>query len=141
MLLIMGPYLSSPHMPSPFIRIRGYQCIAVRNIYRVLIVPLLPWSLPSTHPTPLHGLHPMRSSNRSWQDLAKAKKLRQQEAIPPAWILASPPSNDVLDVRSFPDSPQCGLLSDREIEITNTIDEVFCHMLIYLRDRFGSSPR
>ncbi|TBU35216.1 general amidase [Dichomitus squalens] len=62
------------------------------------------------------------SSNTSWQDLAKAKKLRQQEAIPPAWKLASPPEYGALDVRTFPESPQCGLLTSREIEITNTTD-------------------
>ena len=62
------------------------------------------------------------SSNKSWQDLAKAKRLRQQEAIPSDWKLKSSPEYGVLDVRSFPESPQCGLLTSREVEITNTTD-------------------
>ncbi|KAH9944406.1 general amidase [Epithele typhae] len=58
----------------------------------------------------------------SWQDLVADKKLRQQAAIPLDWVLKSPPAPDVLDVRTFPDSPQCGVLSEREITITNAVD-------------------
>lgn len=54
-----------------------------------------------------------------WEQLVADKRRRQQEAIPKDWII-SPPSADVLDVRKFPDS--CGLLTDREVEITNTVD-------------------
>lgn len=62
------------------------------------------------------------SSSKTWQDLANAKRLRQQDAIPSAWKLTSPPEHSVLDVRPFPESPQCGLLTTREIEITNTTE-------------------
>ena len=57
-----------------------------------------------------------------WKELAADKRRRQQAAIPPEWVLKSPPEDDVLDVRAFPDSKQCGLLTDHEIVITNTTD-------------------
>ena len=57
-----------------------------------------------------------------WKELTEDKARRQQAEIPPEWILKSPPGNDVLDVRAFPDSQQCGLLTEREIVITNTTD-------------------
>ena len=56
----------------------------------------------------------------TWESLVADKKRRQQAAIPPEWILKSPPDPSVLDVRSIPE--QCGILSERELEITNTTD-------------------
>ncbi|KAL1951973.1 hypothetical protein VTO73DRAFT_1122 [Trametes versicolor] len=56
---------------------------------------------------------------QNWEQLVADKRRRQQEAIPKDWII-SPLSANVLDVRKFPDS--CGLLTDREVEITNTVD-------------------
>ena len=60
--------------------------------------------------------------NSKWKELAAEKRRRQQAAIPSQWVLKSPPAGDVLDVRAFPDSQQCGLLTEREIVITNTTD-------------------
>ena len=60
------------------------------------------------------------SSN--WQQLVEDKRRRQQASIPPEWVLKSPPAKDVLDVRAFPDSKECGLLTEREVMITNTTD-------------------
>ncbi|KAI0825158.1 general amidase [Trametes gibbosa] len=54
-----------------------------------------------------------------WEKLVEDKRRRQLEAIPKDWII-SLPSADVLDVRKYPD--ECGLLTAREVEITNTID-------------------
>ncbi|KAI1797878.1 general amidase [Ganoderma leucocontextum] len=65
---------------------------------------------------------PTAMSSKTWRDLAHAKRLRQQDAIPPAWKLTSLPETSVLDVRPFPESPQCGVLTGREIEITNTTE-------------------
>lgn len=57
-----------------------------------------------------------------WKELTVDKRHRQQSEIPPGWVLKSPPGSDILDVRAFPDSQQCGLLTEREIVITNTTD-------------------
>ncbi|KAI0639374.1 general amidase [Trametes polyzona] len=54
-----------------------------------------------------------------WKRLVEEKRRRQQAAIPQEWRVVLPPP-DVLDVRQFPDT--CGLLTDREVEITNTVD-------------------
>ncbi|KAI0778159.1 general amidase [Trametes elegans] len=54
-----------------------------------------------------------------WKQLVADKKRRQQEAIPKEWLITPPPA-DVLDVRSIPE--ECGLLTAREVEITNTRD-------------------
>ena len=71
---------------------------------------------------------PMRGDK--WQDLVADKRHRQQAAIPQEWVLKAPPPQDVLDVRAFPDTLQCGLLSDREVVITNTTDvELLLHKL------------
>ncbi|KAI0361655.1 general amidase [Trametes cingulata] len=58
-------------------------------------------------------------AEQQWQQLVADKRRRQQEAIPKEWLI-DPPPPQVLDVRTFPDT--CGLLSDREILITNTRD-------------------
>ncbi|KAI0365222.1 general amidase [Pilatotrama ljubarskyi] len=58
-------------------------------------------------------------TEQKWQQLVRDKRRRQQEAIPKDWLVIPPPPV-VLDVRTFPDT--CGLLSDREVEITNTSD-------------------
>lgn len=52
----------------------------------------------------------------SWTDLAADKKRRQQEAIPREWLITPPPET-MLNVTGLPDS--CGLLTPRELEITN----------------------
>lgn len=62
-----------------------------------------------------------------WQDLVVDKRRRQQAAIPYEWILKSPPDNTVLDVRLIPEEP--GILSAREVEVTNTGVELLLHNL------------
>jgi amidase len=54
----------------------------------------------------------------AWQDIVAEKQLRQKAAIPKEWQLPNPPADSVLDVTAIPES--CGLLSQKEIEITNT---------------------
>ncbi|EPQ61159.1 amidase [Gloeophyllum trabeum ATCC 11539] len=54
-----------------------------------------------------------------WRARCKAKKQQQQEAIPRAWLIETPP-DDVLNVLDVP--YKCGLLTPREIEITDTTD-------------------
>ncbi|PIL31991.1 hypothetical protein GSI_06695 [Ganoderma sinense ZZ0214-1] len=100
----------------------GMRTRSATNKYRnphlsPIVVPLCPLASRLTSYIPPH-----MSPNKTWQDLANAKRLRQQDAIPPAWKLTSPPEQSVLDVRPFPESPQCGLLTAREIEITNTTE-------------------
>ncbi|CCL99086.1 uncharacterized protein FIBRA_01100 [Fibroporia radiculosa] len=59
------------------------------------------------------------SQSSSWQELVADKKRRQEASVPRNWLVTVPPDT-VLDVTAFPE--QCGLLSERELEITNTID-------------------
>lgn len=62
-----------------------------------------------------------------WKDLVADKRRRQAEAIPKEWLI-DPPPNSQLDVTQIPE--QCGLLTSRELEITNTIDAaVLLHKL------------
>lgn len=51
----------------------------------------------------------------TWQELAEEKKRRQTASIPKEWLITQP-ADDVLDVTNVPTS--CGLLSARELEIT-----------------------
>lgn len=55
----------------------------------------------------------------SWQELVADKRRRQADAIPKEWLI-TPPPDTVLDVTQVPES--CGLLSARELEITNTVE-------------------
>lgn len=59
----------------------------------------------------------MDSSN--WQTLCAERKKQQLESIPKEWTIQLPPASqgNVLDI---PET--CGLLSQRELEITNTTD-------------------
>lgn len=52
-----------------------------------------------------------------WRELVAEKKQRQEASVPKDWIVTVPPP-DVLNVLAFPE--ECGLLSMKEIEITNT---------------------
>jgi amidase len=58
-------------------------------------------------------------ASSGWRDLVADKKRRQQASIPKDWII-TPPPEDVLDVTAVP--AECGLLTERELEITDTID-------------------
>ncbi|KAM6501145.1 general amidase [Amanita muscaria] len=53
-----------------------------------------------------------------WVQLAQEKKRKTEALIPKEWILPNPPPTDQLDVSHVPD--QCGLLTKKEIEITNS---------------------
>ncbi|KAG5636312.1 hypothetical protein H0H81_008426 [Sphagnurus paluster] len=55
--------------------------------------------------------------NQNWQELAEDKKARQEASIPKQWLLANLPAEEQLNVTTFPETS--GLLSSREIEITN----------------------
>lgn len=55
----------------------------------------------------------------NWQDIASTRKKQQEDSIPEEWRIARPPQ-DLLDVTAIPES--CGVLSDLELEITNTLD-------------------
>ncbi|KAH9935683.1 general amidase [Fomitopsis serialis] len=57
--------------------------------------------------------------SQRWQDLVADKRLRQQESIPKEWLISTPPDT-ALDVTVIPE--ECGLLTARELEITNTVD-------------------
>lgn len=61
-----------------------------------------------------------------WKALAADKKQRQLKAIPKDWLV-SPPPDSTLDVTGFPET--CGLLTAREIEITNTLVDVLLEKL------------
>jgi hypothetical protein len=53
-----------------------------------------------------------------WQDVARAHREKQLQAIPKEWLLKYlPDSLNVLDVPA-----KCGLLTVRELEITDTLD-------------------
>ncbi|KAF9452079.1 amidase signature enzyme [Macrolepiota fuliginosa MF-IS2] len=54
----------------------------------------------------------------NWKERVQAKKHQQLASIPKEWILTNLPDKDQLDVSEFPRT--CGLLSAREIEITES---------------------
>lgn len=54
-----------------------------------------------------------------WEEQVADKRRRLLASIPPAWII-SPVPDDQLNVLDVPKT--CGLLTDRELEITNTTD-------------------
>jgi amidase len=60
----------------------------------------------------------MASLTQDWRNRAKAKKQQQWDSIPKEWILKNPPGKDQLNVMDIPRT--CGLLSLREIEITES---------------------
>lgn len=60
----------------------------------------------------------MASQTQDWRSRAKAKKQQQLDSIPKEWILRNPPNKDQLNVTDIPRT--CGLLSSREIEITES---------------------
>jgi amidase len=64
----------------------------------------------------------MTSQTQDWRSRARAKKQQQRDSIPKEWILTNPPGNDQLNVIDVPRT--CGLLSSKEIEITESHVEV-----------------
>ncbi|KZT68822.1 amidase [Daedalea quercina L-15889] len=73
-------------------------------------------------------------SSQSWQDRCKARKRAQVDTLPKHWLIDLP-SDDQRDVRDIPRT--CGLLTLRELEITETTD-VDC-LLLNLRTAIWSS--
>jgi amidase len=61
-----------------------------------------------------------------WQELATEKKRKQEKEIPKEWLIQTPP-DDVLDVSRLPE--ECGLLSAKELEITNATVDVLLDQL------------
>lgn len=61
-----------------------------------------------------------------WTQLVADKKQRQLKSIPQEWLV-SPPPDSTLDVTGFPET--CGLLTAREIEMTNTSVDVLLEKL------------
>ena len=59
------------------------------------------------------------TSKTDWRDICSAKRKSQFESIPAEWIIKTPPEsqNRVLDIPA-----QSGLLTERELEITETTD-------------------
>ena len=53
----------------------------------------------------------------TWQELAANKKKAQEQSIPKEWLITTPPESQ-LDVTRVPE--ECGLLSSKELEITNS---------------------
>ncbi|OCH96192.1 general amidase [Obba rivulosa] len=58
-------------------------------------------------------------STPSWQEQVADKRRRLQEAIPKEWLI-TPPPDDKLYRMDIPET--CGILTSRELEITNTAD-------------------
>ncbi|KAF5350631.1 hypothetical protein D9756_008560 [Leucocoprinus leucothites] len=61
-------------------------------------------------------------ATQNWKERAAAKKRQQQESIPKEWVLTNLPDKSQLDVSEFPRT--CGLLTGREIEITESYVDV-----------------
>lgn len=53
-----------------------------------------------------------------WKYIAAKKKQEQNDSIPKEWLIST--DTERLDVRSIP--KECGLLSTKELEITETVD-------------------
>ncbi|KAF8153288.1 general amidase [Crassisporium funariophilum] len=66
-------------------------------------------------------------ASKHWKELVAEKRIRQQATIPKEWILSNLPPKDTLNVIDFPET--CGLLSTKEIEITNSETDVLLDKL------------
>ena len=62
----------------------------------------------------------MTSSKPHWKDVCRQKRQSQQDVIPHDWLLPDPPPSTYSSVLDIPAT--CGILTDRELEITETID-------------------
>lgn len=54
-----------------------------------------------------------------WREIVRDKRARQAQSIPKDWFITCP-DDTVLDVTRVPE--QCGLLTTKELEITDTTD-------------------
>lgn len=68
-----------------------------------------------------------KTTTKHWKNLAAEKRARQVATIPKEWILQSLPHKEILNVIDFPE--KCGLLTYREIEITNSEANVLLEKL------------
>ncbi|KDR76938.1 hypothetical protein GALMADRAFT_225095 [Galerina marginata CBS 339.88] len=57
-------------------------------------------------------------ATKDWKELVSEKKERQAATIPKEWILTNLPPKETLNVIDFPE--KCGLLTAKDVEITNT---------------------
>lgn len=62
----------------------------------------------------------MSQTEAPWQSVARRKQQEQNYAIPKSWILKTRPAADRNNVLAIP--RECGILSGREIEITEKYD-------------------
>ena len=60
----------------------------------------------------------MASVTKNWKDVVAEKRTRQAATMPKDWILSNLPPKETLNVIDFPE--KCGLLSAKEIDITNS---------------------
>lgn len=67
----------------------------------------------------LSPFHPTLKMSTQWQELVRDKRARQAQSIPKDWLISCP-DETVLDVTRVPE--KCGLLTTKELEITNTTD-------------------
>ncbi|KDQ07867.1 hypothetical protein BOTBODRAFT_119464 [Botryobasidium botryosum FD-172 SS1] len=68
---------------------------------------------------PVSSQEPAAETEEKWRAIAAEKKQKQLDSIPKEWLITPPPEDriNVLDVPS-----ECGLLTSREMEITNEVD-------------------
>ena len=57
------------------------------------------------------------ATTTTWQELIADKRSRQEASIPKEWLIKTP-SDSLLNVTHVPE--ECGLLSSKELEITNS---------------------
>ena len=60
------------------------------------------------------------SSRPHWKDVCRLKRQSQRDSIPHQWLLPEPPLSMNCSVLDVPET--CGLLTSRELEITETTD-------------------
>lgn len=77
------------------------------------------WQRSPSHITFLPFTSSITIMSTTWQELVADKRKRQQESIPKDWFINVPPQ-DQLNVTDVP--AQCGLLGDKELEITSESD-------------------
>ncbi|KAI0089886.1 general amidase [Irpex rosettiformis] len=66
-------------------------------------------------------------SSKDWKTICAERKKKQLDSMPPEWII-DPPKSPYGSVQHVPE--ECGLLTTRELEITNTTDvDILLNML------------
>ena len=62
------------------------------------------------------------AAQANWRQLAEDKRKRRDDLLPKQWILPNSPPASLLDVTHIPE--QSGILTEKEVEITNALVEV-----------------